>query len=291
MAEPARERLLEGLLQAPGDVEEGGCPRAAVEIFIAAADREIGSAAVECYRHSTCAVAEVPQHKRPFRLRARGDPGHVMDFGGLEVDVGQAHDRHVAVDRVHDLVLLDEAQAIAAAQELGETLGDVEIGREIVRLGEDGLAPGLEPECGREQLEEVDRGGVDRDELAGLGTHEAGDLLADEGWKRHPAVLAPALDEVLAPLCLDHLGDARRRRLGQRTERIAVEIEDSFGEGEPLAQWCQRVARIEALEVGADKGCHLDHRSRLPGMAATLAWGKRPPRARGAGRSDRDELP
>ena len=50
MAEPAGQRLAPLSLQTPGDEEEGGRPRPAIEIFVAAADREIGIAAGEVDR-------------------------------------------------------------------------------------------------------------------------------------------------------------------------------------------------------------------------------------------------
>ena len=67
MAHPAAQRRDQPLLQMLGDVEEGRRAGAAVQIFVAAADRELGAGVVEVERHRADAVAEVPdgQSRRP----------------------------------------------------------------------------------------------------------------------------------------------------------------------------------------------------------------------------------
>ena len=58
------------------------------------------------------------------------------------------------------------------------------------------------------------------------------DLVAETQRQVDPAVLRPAADEVASPFLFDRRGDARRRRLRRRPERIAVEIDDSIGQRE-----------------------------------------------------------
>ena len=72
MAHPAAQRRHQPLLEMLGDVEEGGSARAAVQIFVAAADGELGSVAIEVERHRAGAVAEVPEgQSRPPPSPAR----------------------------------------------------------------------------------------------------------------------------------------------------------------------------------------------------------------------------
>src|SRR5690242_21670181 len=52
MAEPAGQRLREGLLPAPRDIKVSGRPRAAIEEFVAVAHREIGGTQID--RDGTC---------------------------------------------------------------------------------------------------------------------------------------------------------------------------------------------------------------------------------------------
>src|SRR5690606_36732862 len=67
------------------------------------------------------------------------------------------------------------------------------------------------------------------------------DPIADAPRLLHPAGLIPAADQHLAPLGLDDLARPLRRRPGQRTQRIAVEIDDALGQVE---------ARARSAEVG-----------------------------------------
>ena len=47
--------------------QEGRGSRSAVEILVAAADREIGAAAIQVHRHGAGAVRQIPQHERAGR--------------------------------------------------------------------------------------------------------------------------------------------------------------------------------------------------------------------------------
>ena len=64
VAEPAGQRLARLLVPALGDEEEGGRPWPAVEVFVAAADREIGAGGVQLDRHRAGAVGQIPQRER-----------------------------------------------------------------------------------------------------------------------------------------------------------------------------------------------------------------------------------
>ena len=72
MAHPALQRRMQLVLQPLGDVEEGRRAGAAVEIFVAAADREVAAAAVEVELDRPGAVRQVPDAsaRRP-RARRR----------------------------------------------------------------------------------------------------------------------------------------------------------------------------------------------------------------------------
>ena len=61
MAHPAAQRRHQPLLKMLGDVEEGRGAGAAVQIFVAAADGELGAGLVQVKRHRADAVAEIPE--------------------------------------------------------------------------------------------------------------------------------------------------------------------------------------------------------------------------------------
>ncbi len=104
MAHPAADRVGERGLEAFGDVEESGRARAAVQIFVGAADREVDVGGGDIERDGADAVAEVPEHQRAGGMGARGPVGEVEAVGGLVMDVGEEEQRGIVVERVGELV-------------------------------------------------------------------------------------------------------------------------------------------------------------------------------------------
>ena len=223
---------------------KAGRAGAAVEVFVAAADREIGVAGVEVDRDRPDAVAEVPEHQRALRLRRGGDRGHVEPRGGLVVDVGQHHDRGVGVDRGGDAVAVDGAD-LDAGEGRGDALRQVEVGREIAGFGQDDVAAGLRLQRGDQQLVQVHRGRIRDQHLVRLRADQRGELGADAGRGVDPAGGVPAADQALAPFLLDRRRDPLRGGLGQGAERIAVEVDHALGQREPVAERRERVGGVQ----------------------------------------------
>src|SRR3546814_4090070 len=73
--------------------EIGGRTGAAIEEFIAAADREIRIGAVEVDRDRPRAVAEVPDDERAGFMRCSRDRGHVAHAARLVMNLGQQQHR------------------------------------------------------------------------------------------------------------------------------------------------------------------------------------------------------
>ena len=69
MAEPAGERLAGPLLPALGDEQEGRRARPAVQVFVAAADREIDPGSVQVDRERAGAVRQIPERERAGIVR------------------------------------------------------------------------------------------------------------------------------------------------------------------------------------------------------------------------------
>ena len=112
--------------------DEGRAARAAVQIFVAAADREIGFRAVEIDRDGAAAMAEIPDDDRAPRMRLPRDRDHVVHEGRLVMHMREHDDAGLRIDGVEDVGRRGEAQIRA-----GEALQHVEVGRKIAGLGQD----------------------------------------------------------------------------------------------------------------------------------------------------------
>ncbi len=96
----AGELVLEPL----GDEQERRRARPAVQIFVAAADREVAAVPSRSSCDRAGAVRQVPHRQRAGGVRRGVDRGHVVDRAAAIIDVGQHHDGGVVVDRADDLV-------------------------------------------------------------------------------------------------------------------------------------------------------------------------------------------
>ena len=130
-------------------------------------------------------------------------------------------EERVGADRLVD-PLARHREDLDLRQELRETLQDVEIRREVARLGDD-LCPGAPRKaCGRGDLEEVYRSGIADERLAGRRADQAPDALAERRRVVDPTMDIPAADEIDAPLRAHRPRDAALGADGQRAERIAI---------------------------------------------------------------------
>ena len=161
-----------------------------------------------------------------------------------------------SIERRLELRARDRAQLDPLAEQLAQPLRDVEIGREVAALGQHHAAPGPQLQRGGDQLEQVDRDRIADHDLVRLGADQARDLGAEPLRQIDPAVPVPARDQVLAPLPADDVVEDRRGRLGQRAERVAVQIDHALGQRKALAPRRQRIAGIEGFELGTTERTH-----------------------------------
>ncbi len=255
MAEPAGERLVGLFLMPAGDEHPGGTARPGVQVLVGTADREVRTGAVQVHRKGPGGMGEVPQGQRARRMGGPGDGGHVEHGPRLEIGLRQHDHGDRVVDRGLDLLLRHQPQRVPVAELADQPLGHVEVGGEILDIGQDHLA--LRPHRQRrgEQLEDVDRGGIDHRHLARRGADQPGQPVAQDQRLLHPAVLQPAADEVLAPFLVQHGGHALRHRLGQGAEGVAVEIDQVVGKEESIAEPGQRILGVERSDgVEGDAG-------------------------------------
>jgi hypothetical protein len=182
-------------------------------------------------------------------VRVGRQRGHVVHRARPVVDVSEHQHRDIAVERSVQAAGLDGTHARALAEHAAQPLDDVQIGRKVVDLGEDRPAAVRELERGGQQLEEVDGRGVRDDDLAGLGTDEPRDAVADAARPADPVVAVPAADEVTLPV-LQHARHLARRRRGLGAERVAVQVDHARRQNEPRAAGRERIACVHRLRHG-----------------------------------------
>ena len=95
MPHPARERVLHCVLMTLGQIQEGGRTRSAIEKLVAAANRHIDIAGIQCNRHRTGAVCQVPQYQCTCIVRGLRKRTHIVLLPGAEVHLGQHQHSHV----------------------------------------------------------------------------------------------------------------------------------------------------------------------------------------------------
>src|SRR6187401_3401617 len=93
-----------------GDKQESRRARPAVEIFIAAADGEVGAGPVEIETKSAGAVRQVPDRQRALGMRGSIERSHVMPLAAAKIGVRQIKNRCVLIDRHGQLAAIDGAQ-------------------------------------------------------------------------------------------------------------------------------------------------------------------------------------
>lgn len=102
--EPAGERRARRLLQGAGNVDEGRRAGAAVQELVAAAHRQVGTAAAEVDLEGAGAVRQVPERQGAVVVGGAGDPRHVAQLAALEIDLAETDHRYLTVDRGREIV-------------------------------------------------------------------------------------------------------------------------------------------------------------------------------------------
>ena len=138
MAHPSLQRVAELVLQPLGDIEERRRARPAVQIFVAAPDREVAAGAVEVERDRSGAVRQVPDGQCASRMRRIVDRAHVVKCRRSVIDMSERNDRGVVANRRQHFLRFNRLQL--KTEHVREPLRDIEVGREIALLREDRLA-------------------------------------------------------------------------------------------------------------------------------------------------------
>jgi len=257
---------------------EGRRPRTSVEELVAAAHGEISGCVrlLEVHRHRARAVRQVPHGQHTRRAGGTVECRHVVQRAAAVVHMTEHQNAHVARGHGRKQFLV-RCVAQRPAQGLANTLGDVAVGGEVDALGEQHAAGTVASRCptrrvrphrkgqGRPQdLVEVQRGAVGHHHVARARPHQRCKRIAHGLRTADPSRVVPAADQALTPLLLHRSAHRAGRRLGQRSQGIAVQIDKVLGNVELKGQVAQRIGRIEgsALVQGGGAVRHAGSRIR-----------------------------
>ncbi len=259
VAEPPGERLAEmqrihrrGVSRVRPD--ERGRARPAVQVLVAATHGKIGglvrvAAAVQVDRHGAGRMRQVPDDECAGGVRRAIDRGHLVHPAIAIVDVREHQHRNACVELRWNRVGVHAPQLDSTRA--GDGLGDVEVGREIIPLGQNHVAfrPGRQRQVKRhaQDLEQVHRSRIGNHQFTRACADQPGDLVAHPLRQVDPAGSVPAADQAAAPLVLDDAPHARGDVPGQRAERVPVEVDDACGQCEEFTQARERIVAIQAL--------------------------------------------
>src|SRR5262249_752083 len=113
MAPPTREWLRELAVMALGGKHKCRRTRAAIEVFVRAANGEIGAVRIEINLEHASAVTEIPDRDRTCLMSATRECSHVAQHTGAIVHVIDEHHGHVVIDQVLDARAIDALQPYA----------------------------------------------------------------------------------------------------------------------------------------------------------------------------------
>ena len=236
MTQPAGEDRLQRVLQGRRHVEKGRRPRSAVQVLVAAADRQIDARTCQIDLEGTGRVGQIAEAKRTRIARCPGQCPHVVAASAAVVNLGEEQNRHLGVETVGQALGRHQAKAVVLPQQPCHAFGGIEVAGEVALVGEDDAAARAQAQRRPQELHQVQGGAVGHQDRAGGRPDEAGDLVAQTHRQIDPTGLVPAADQALAPLRFDHLGQLGGEILRRRAQGVAVEINDPFGKSKTGAE-------------------------------------------------------
>ena len=181
----------------------------AVQELIGASDRQVDLGAVEIKWHRTSAVAKIPHEQRARIVSGFCELAHFQHVSGPVVHMRCRDHGHTMLDGFAELVAGDAAKLYAPL--LRHRLGDVQVGREVLLIGED-RSTAMQTEGRIQGFVEIDGGVVPHRHLGWMRAEQAPYLVADSCGSLGPAGVVPARDEAVSPLA---------RRLRKTISRLA----------------------------------------------------------------------
>ena len=140
MCKPAAERLFKVAKQPRRHIDKGRCARPAIQIFIAAANREIDITAGKINRHRAGRMGQNPDHQRPSIMGRAGKRLHVMHCPGAIIHMCEHQHRHAVIQRRRNIgSIIDMQQPVPVATLPNHSFGNVIVGWKVACFGNDNL--------------------------------------------------------------------------------------------------------------------------------------------------------
>ena len=269
VAVPPADRRLVGAMVPRGHVGEPRCPRPAVEVLVPAAHGEVDVVRVDVDRHGAGGVAQVPQGEGTDVV---GGPGETRKVPQLPVRKSACDSATAATSSPCSSRTAGTSAGAGGDHPPADVLRDagehVQVGRERRGVGDHHPAARTQA-CRRPQgLEQVHGRRVADHHLARSRTDHPPDTVADTVREVPPAVAVPRGHQVRSP----RRPRGRREaggRVGNRTQRVAVEVDHVLRQGE-------RAAQVRGFVRGVGRsGAHRRlrrHRASPSGSAADVRW-------------------
>ena len=129
VGKPAGERLGGVLLVARRDIEECRGTRAAIQIFVAAADGEIRIGDGEIDWNGPRGMGEIPQRQRACLMGGGGHRFHVVHVAGAVVHMGQHQHGNLVREGAGQLGrVFDQTEFMTAAKQRRQAFRHIKIG-------------------------------------------------------------------------------------------------------------------------------------------------------------------
>src|SRR5262245_21951644 len=137
MAPPARERLRELAMMAPGGEDKGRRAGAAVQVLVRTANGEIGAGGIEVNPQHADAMTKIPNGDGPCIMNAARQRGHVAQHAGAVVYVVDEHHADLVAEQVLNQRGIDPLQLYAQVRaHAGHALGHIDVGWEGGAFGD-----------------------------------------------------------------------------------------------------------------------------------------------------------
>ncbi len=231
MTEPAAQRLLEAIGVAWMHPDERRRAGSAVQIFVAATDREVGIGPAHVNGQRPGRMRQIPDRQRADAMRGGRERRHVVQRTAAIVDLRQQQHAHRFIERIEQLLRADQPQR--AIELPREALRDVEVGREVAALGHDHplawSAGALQAQRSAQHLVQICRGRVGCDDFVRTGTDQWCDQITDASRRIDPACAVPAADQAVPPLLVDDRTQPARNAARLGAKRITVEVDRALG--------------------------------------------------------------
>ena len=123
-----------------GDIDKGGRPWPAIEVFIAASNGKIRACLRQMHGERPRRMGQIPDCDNPQFMCPSRQARHVMPAACAIINLGQHQHGDLVTERFLHGFGCNQAQFVALAHGLDQPFGHIEIGRKIALIAKNDLA-------------------------------------------------------------------------------------------------------------------------------------------------------